>query len=182
MIGMSSSPATNSITGSGSQPWVLVSAPTCRCARSSSGITADACRPSGYCATIAFAALRLASVHAKPDQRARWSASSRMDAWPAINGSVPRRKPGPRAARQRCFRSALDPRLRRETAGGASPVDLPEYDVDRAQHRGGVGEHVALHHEIHRLQMRKTGRPDLAAVGPVGAVGDEINAELALGA
>ena len=38
---------TNSITGIGSQPWVFVSAPTCRCARSSSGITAETCRPAG---------------------------------------------------------------------------------------------------------------------------------------
>ena len=41
LIGMSSSAATYSITGIGSQPCVLVSAPTCRWARSSKGIDAD---------------------------------------------------------------------------------------------------------------------------------------------
>ena len=34
--------------------------------------------------------------------------------------------------------------------------------------------------EIHRLQMRETRRADLALVGFVGAVGDQIDAELAL--
>ena len=63
-----------------------------------------------------------------------------------------------------------------------SPVALPEHDVDRAEDGGGVGEHVALHHEVHRLQVAEAGRADLAAVGLVGAVGDQIDAELALGA
>ena len=39
--------ATNSITGIGSHPCVFVSAPTWRCARSSSGIDADCSRPAG---------------------------------------------------------------------------------------------------------------------------------------
>src|ERR1700681_2372656 len=38
---------------------------------------------------------------------------------------------------------------------------------------------MALADEIHRLQMRKAGRADLAFVGLVGAVGDQINAKLA---
>ena len=63
----------------------------------------------------------------------------------------------------------------------ASSIHLPEHDVERTQNGGDVGEHVAAAEEIHRLQMGKAGRPDLAFVGLVGAVGDEIDAELALG-
>ena len=44
-----------------------------------------------------------------------------------------------------------EPRLQELDTG--SPVHLPEHDVDRAQHRGGVREHVALHHEVHRLEV-----------------------------
>ena len=40
---------------------------------------------------------------------------------------------------------------------------------------------MAAAQEIHRLQMRKARRADLAAIGLVGAVGDQIDAELALG-
>jgi hypothetical protein len=39
---------------------------------------------------------------------------------------------------------------------------------------------VAATHEVHGLQMRKARGANLAAVGLVGAVGDEIDAELAL--
>ena len=44
-----------------------------------------------------------------------------------------------------------------------------------------VGQHVAAAQEIHGLQMGEARRADLAFVGLVGAVGDEIDAELALG-
>ena len=37
-----------------------------------------------------------------------------------------------------------------------------------------------LRHHVDRLQMREPGRADLAAIRPVGAVGDQIDAELAL--
>ncbi len=40
---------------------------------------------------------------------------------------------------------------------------------------------MAAAEEIHRLQMREAGRADLAFVWLVGAVGDEIDAELTLG-
>src|SRR6202171_1263420 len=39
---------------------------------------------------------------------------------------------------------------------------------------------MALADEIHRLQMRKTRRADLAFVGFVAAIGDEVHTELAL--
>ena len=63
-----------------------------------------------------------------------------------------------------------------------SPVTFPEHDIHGAEHRRRIREHVALHHEVHRLQMAERGRADLAAVGFVGAVGDEVDAEFALGA
>ena len=44
-----------------------------------------------------------------------------------------------------------------------------------------VGQHVAPAHEVHRLQMREARRADLAAIRLVGAVGHQIDAELALG-
>src|SRR5215471_18313315 len=65
-------------------------------------------------------------------------------------------------------------------AGRSSSIHLPEHDVERAEDGGDVGEHVAFAEEVHRLQMRETGRPDLALVGLVGAVRDEIDAKLAL--
>src|SRR6185369_4753494 len=61
-------------------------------------------------------------------------------------------------------------------------VDLAEHDVERTENGSDVGEHMPARHEIHRLEMGKPRRPDLAAVGPVGAVGDEVDAELTLGA
>src|SRR5207245_6774679 len=63
----------------------------------------------------------------------------------------------------------------------SSAIDLPEHDVERAEDRGYVGEHVAPAEEIHGLEVGKAGRPDFALVGLVAAVGDEIDAELALG-
>src|SRR5258708_32105469 len=65
-------------------------------------------------------------------------------------------------------------------AAAHSPVDLPEHDIERAENGRNVGQQVALADEIHRLQMRKAGRADLAFVGLVGAVGAQIHAELAL--
>ncbi len=50
--------AISSIAGRDTQP-------SCSCARQSSGITALACRPSGYFATCPFAHSRLAGVKAK---------------------------------------------------------------------------------------------------------------------
>lgn len=38
---------------------------------------------------------------------------------------------------------------------------------------------MAAAHSIHRLQMLETQCPDLAAVGRVGTIGDEIDAEFA---
>ena len=43
-----------------------------------------------------------------------------------------------------------------------------------------VGQHVAPAHVIGGLEKGEARRPDLAAIGPVGAVRDEIDAELAL--
>ena len=64
---------------------------------------------------------------------------------------------------------------------GASPVDLAEHDVHGADDGDRVGDHVAARHLVQRRQVRETRRADLQAVGLVGAVGDEVDAELALG-
>src|SRR3546814_15633539 len=63
---------------------------------------------------------------------------------------------------------------------GRSPVALPKHHIDRADDRGRIRKHVALRHHVHRLQMRKRRRADLAAVRLVGAVADQIDAEFAL--
>jgi two-component system, NtrC family, sensor kinase len=65
--------------------------------------------------------------------------------------------------------------------GGRSAIDLPEHDVERAEDRRNIGQHMPAAQEIHRLQMRERRRPDLALIGPVGAVRHQIDAELALG-
>src|SRR3546814_5519210 len=54
--------------------------------------------------------------------------------------------------------------------------------IDCGEDRGRVRQHVALRHEIHRLQMAERGGAQLAAIRLVAAVGDQIDAELALGA
>ena len=41
---------------------------------------------------------------------------------------------------------------------------------------------MALAHEVHRLEVAERGRADLAAVGFVAAVADQVDPELALGA
>ena len=43
-----------------------------------------------------------------------------------------------------------------------------------------VRDHVAFRRFVHRGQMRKPGCADLQAIGLVGAVGHQIDAELAL--
>src|SRR5450759_1141374 len=68
-----------------------------------------------------------------------------------------------------------------ERGDARSSVHLPEHHVDRAHDAGDVGQHVTAAEEIHRAQMREAGRADLALVRLVGAVGDQIDAELALG-
>ena len=61
-----------------------------------------------------------------------------------------------------------------------SPVDLPEHDVHAREICHRVRQHVALAHVVEHLEVSEAGRPDLAAVRPVGAVGHEIDPELAL--
>src|SRR5215475_6664867 len=58
MWGIPSTSATYSIAFCGSQP------PDCSCARHSSGITAEACRPSGYFAICCLAQARFSAVKA----------------------------------------------------------------------------------------------------------------------
>src|SRR5690349_13074096 len=60
-------------------------------------------------------------------------------------------------------------------------VDLAEHDVHRADDGDGVGQHVAAGHLVEGRQVRETGGADLQAVGLVGAVAGQVDAELALG-
>src|SRR5438132_547180 len=61
-----------------------------------------------------------------------------------------------------------------------SSVYLPEHDVLGADDRHRVGDHVAARHLVERGEVRKARRADLQAIGLVRAVGDEVDAELAL--
>src|ERR1700743_1856757 len=62
----------------------------------------------------------------------------------------------------------------------ASAIHFAEHDVERAEDRADVGQHVLAAEEIHRLQMREARRAQLAAVGLVGPIRHQIDAELAL--
>ena len=62
---------------------------------------------------------------------------------------------------------------------GCSSIDFPEHWVDRGKNRVDVGEHVFSAEEIHRLKMRKARRAQFDAIGLIGAVGNEIDAEFA---
>src|SRR5258706_14466389 len=61
-----------------------------------------------------------------------------------------------------------------------SSVHLPEHDVERAEDRRHVRQQVAAAEKIHGLEMGEARGADFAPIGLVGAVGDEIDAELAL--
>src|SRR5260221_1857185 len=154
---MTTSSATCSMAFCGSHP------PDCSWDRQGSEIPAEAWRPSGYFAIRSFAQARLSAVKAK---RSGWFSARRRVAM-AISAL---------AHSGRCER---EPTLLMQRPPSSS-VHLPEHDVERAEHGRNVGEHMAATDEIHGLQMGESGCADLAFVGLVGAVGDQIDAKLAL--
>src|SRR5882762_2345086 len=111
---------------------------------------------------------------------ADWHNGYNRDARSAARSSIPSKAPAqPSAPRDWLLRASL----RRGQTGWApapSPVDFSEHDIERAENRGHIGEQMAPADEVHRLQMREARCADLALVGLVAAVGDEIDAELAL--
>ena len=82
-----------------------------------------------------------------------------------------------RSARARLSASECE---RRGVGGDVQRVDLAEDDVEAADDGWNVGEHVPLRQELERLQEGEARRADLAAVRPIGPVGDEVHGELAL--
>src|SRR3546814_3538056 len=66
--------------------------------------------------------------------------------------------------------------------GIGSTIDFAKHDVQRTKNRCNIGKHMPPRHHVHCLQMRKTRWPELAAIGLVGAVRYQIDAEFALGA
>jgi hypothetical protein len=52
--------------------------------------------------------------------------------------------------------------LRNNGEAERSAIDLAEYDVERADDRRNIGQHMPAAQEIHRLQMGERRRPDLA--------------------
>src|SRR5260221_3895038 len=65
-------------------------------------------------------------------------------------------------------------------AAARSPIDPSEHDIERAEYRRDVGQQMAPADEIHGLQMRTTRRAELAFARSVAAVGDAIDAAVAL--
>src|SRR5512144_951656 len=63
---------------------------------------------------------------------------------------------------------------------GRSSVDVAEDDVLRPDDRDDVRDHVPAGHLVERGQMDVRWRPQLQAIRLVGAVGDDVDAELAL--
>src|ERR1700724_2339496 len=59
-----------------------------------------------------------------------------------------------------------------------SPVHLAEDDIDGTQNRAHIGKHRFAAEKIPRGKEREARRPDLAAIWLIGAIRDEINAEL----
>src|ERR1700732_4286288 len=59
-----------------------------------------------------------------------------------------------------------------------SSVHLSEDDIERTQNRTHIGKHRFAAEKIHRGKVCEGRRPDLAAIWLIGAVRDEINAEL----
>src|SRR5258708_32010424 len=127
-------------------------------------IAADAWRPGGYFAICAFAQAMVSGANVKLAGCCSFGARRRTDM--SFSLSL-------HAARGRWSGQT-------GWAAAQSPVDLSEHDIERAEDGRDVGQQVALADEIHRLQMRETRRADLAFVGLVGAVGDQVDAELAL--
>src|SRR5580704_3113801 len=60
-----------------------------------------------------------------------------------------------------------------------SSVDVPEHDVDGADHRDDVGDQLATNHVGQGAEVAEGWRPYLAPVGPVGAVAHQVEAQLA---
>src|SRR5207342_2379019 len=111
---------------------------------------------------------------------ANWRSDCSRDGKSSTRSSIPasaRRRP---AAPTRSRLPARPKPDQTGWAGSPSPIDLSKHDIKRAEDGGNVGEQMALADVVHRLQMGKARRADLALVGLVGAVGDEIHAELAL--
>src|SRR5580704_6802231 len=152
MFGISSIAATFSIATRGSQY------PFCFCARHNSASTAEACRPGGYFAISCSAHALFSGVNSK-----------------FVGCSSARRRTDIGQTFLDC--SVMQKNSRRPR----SPVDLAEHNVERAEDRADVCQHVLAAQKIHRLKMRKAGRAKFDAVRLVRAVGHQINAELAFG-
>src|SRR5579875_303336 len=94
--------------------------------------------------------------------------------------------PGSTTPKHRFHREPIRARAPGSTGNSAHAqprlaVDFSEHDVHGAKDRHHVGEHVPLAAEIHRREMGEARRSDMAAIGPIGAVGHQVDAELALG-
>src|SRR5262245_20583540 len=87
---------------------------------------------------------------------------------------------GARLVREGVGHDAVSGRAYTAMLSAGSAIDLAEHDVERADDRRDVRQHVPASQEIHRLQVGERRRPDLAFVGAIGAVRHQIDPELPL--
>src|SRR5687768_1800786 len=78
-------------------------------------------------------------------------------------------------------KSGSEPYFQKKGRFFPSSVDFPEDDVLSSDDGDGVRDHVTASHLVEGGEVREAGGADLEAVRLVRAVGDEVDAELALG-
>src|SRR5215469_601523 len=107
-----------------------------------------------------------------------WSSARYMSSKVLIFMTVPRTVllVPPAARIQRAGREQVPVAALATFAGLA--VDFAEHDVERPHNCRDIGQHVAAGKQIHGLQVGEGGGADLAFVGAVGAVGNQVDTEL----
>src|SRR5579864_3554049 len=71
--------------------------------------------------------------------------------------------------------------FRAAQGGENSSIHLAKNDIERADNRGYVRQHVAAVQKVHRLQMHEGRSADLAPIRFVSSVRNQIDAKFTLG-
>ena len=107
-------------------------------------------------------AQRSISVNFPPPKRGRTrAAGERVGVMSKCGGMTPARRFAPT--------SPLQGKERESSAAPDQHITgrSPQHDIERAEHGGHIGQHVAFAHVVHRLRDAEGGRADLAAIGLV---------------
>src|SRR5262249_38348931 len=150
------------------------------CARHSSERIADSWRPCGYLVSSALAHSKFSAEKAK---LLGWISTGARRRGAISRTSGPQQQDTAIGSKRAavCSLPPCGSGNPSEPRSAGSSIDLAEHDIDRSEDGGHVGEHVASHEKIHRLQVREARRADLAFVRLVAAVRDQVHAELAFG-